>query len=81
MTPRARSNRIENGNPVRVYVTAPPAGGQANIALCDLVSRRLGRPKSSVLIVKGKAARLKTLRIEGMDDAEILADLTRDGGL
>ncbi|MDH3666086.1 MAG: DUF167 family protein [Paracoccaceae bacterium] len=50
-------------------VASPPVGGAANTALIKLVAKALGVPKSSVALVSGDAARVKTLEIAGDPDA------------
>lgn len=50
---------------VLARVRAVPEKGQANAALVRLVARSLGCPPSSVSVVAGGTARLKTLRIAG----------------
>lgn len=51
---------------MRVYVTAPPADGEANEAVQRLVAKVLGIAKSKVEIAKGAKGRDKVLRIEGL---------------
>ena len=50
-----------------VRVAAPPEGGKANAAVCRVVAKALGVPKSAVRVVAGASARMKTLEIEGAD--------------
>lgn len=45
-------------------VRAVPDKGKANTALCSLLAKSLGVPKSSVCLVRGATSRLKTVRIE-----------------
>jgi uncharacterized protein len=79
--PRARSNEIAGvrDGSVVVRVTAPPEGGKANAAVCRLLSRHLGVPKSSVEVVTGAAARTKVLQVSGMEEAELRRALGLDG--
>lgn len=53
-----------DGVPV-VRVTAAPVDGKANAAVCRVVAKELGLPKSAVRVVSGESARVKTLEIEG----------------
>jgi uncharacterized protein len=75
MTPRADREAVvlDPGPPpvVRVRVTAPPVGGQANAALLKALGRALGVPKSRLTIVRGQSARDKLVRVAGLaaDDA------------
>ena len=54
-----------------VRVTAPPDKGKANSAIIKLVADAFGVAKSSVSIVNGETARVKTLAVNG--DPEELA--------
>ena len=51
-----------------VSVTAAPADGQANRAVTQTLAKALGVPKSSVTVVRGMTARVKT--VEGATLAE-----------
>lgn len=53
---------------LHVRVTAAPEGGKANAAVCKVVAKALGVPKSAVRVVRGDASRHKSLEIEGMDE-------------
>lgn len=55
---------------LKARVRAVPEKGAANTALERLVARALGVPNSTVSVVAGGTARLKTLRIAG-DPAEL----------
>ncbi|MBV6459531.1 MAG: hypothetical protein HONBIEJF_02679 [Fimbriimonadaceae bacterium] len=83
VTPRSSSNRVlidENGL-VRVYVVAPPVDGQANLAVEELVAKRLGISKSRVIVSKGQASRNKTLSIDSLTLQEVLDRLADQGKL
>lgn len=63
--PKSSSNRIklEPSGTLRAWVTAPPADGEANQAVIELIARQLGLPKSKLEIVSGLHSRQKKLRI------------------
>ena len=46
---------------VELRVSSPPEGGRANTAVCKLLAKQLGIPKSSVLVKRGETARYKTV--------------------
>jgi uncharacterized protein (TIGR00251 family) len=73
LQPRAKRNAIvdERDGVVRVSVAAAPVDGRANLALCKLIAKRAGVPRTRVTIVRGERSRDKLVRIEGMelDDA------------
>ena len=48
-----------------VRVSAPPLDGRANAAVCALLAKAAGVPKSAVSVVRGETSRDKRLRIEG----------------
>ena len=50
---------------VKARVSAPPTEGAANAALCELIAKQLGVPKSAVEIERGAASRHKMVRIRG----------------
>jgi uncharacterized protein YggU (UPF0235/DUF167 family) len=82
LTPRARADAIEGwaedeaGRPfLKVRVRAQPIEGRANAALEALLADVLGLPKSAVAVAKGGQSRLKQVRVEGLDEAELRARL------
>jgi uncharacterized protein (TIGR00251 family) len=60
---------------LKVRVSSPPVDGEANAALIKLIAKTLGLPRSAVTIDSGDTARVKRLRIEGVDEAELRARL------
>jgi len=79
VTPRSSRESIEAGagGVLSVRVTAPPDGGKANAAVCKVVAHALGVPKTAVTVVRGHAARTKTLEIAGVTDADVERLLAR----
>ena len=80
MTPRGGRDAVEGwaadeaGRPVlRLRVAAAAADGQANAAVCVLLAKRLGVPKSAVRIVRGETARVKQIDADGADAAALEA--------
>jgi len=71
LTPRASRDAIDgvkpgpNGTYVQAHVRAVPEDGRANTALVELVADEIGVPKSTVDVVAGHTARLKSLHIAG----------------
>jgi uncharacterized protein len=60
---------------VLIRVTAPPVDGKANDALCRLVAKAAGVAPSRVSVVRGRAARDKLLRVEGVEQQALRAAL------
>jgi uncharacterized protein len=70
--PHAKTNEVvvRDGRVV-VRVTAPPAEGRANGAVCALIAKSLGLPKRAVRVQRGAASRDKVVAIDGMDEREV----------
>lgn len=62
---RARVEGVKDGT-LRVRLTAPPAEGEANAQLIEVLSKELGVRKSSIRIVKGLSSREKLVEVEGL---------------
>ena len=80
VTPRASREEItgERNGAITIKLTAPPVKGAANKALLALLSKRLGVPKSALEITGGETARLKRLRVEGLDEHAVRERLLGD---
>ena len=63
---------------LKVALTAPPVDGAANDALIRLLAKALAVPRRAVHIVKGQHSRTKTVRVEGIGPAAVVA-LISDG--
>lgn len=64
VTPNAKQNKIvDEGERLKVYLTASPTDGKANKALIELLATHFGVKKSSVRIVKGEKSRNKVVEI------------------
>jgi uncharacterized protein YggU (UPF0235/DUF167 family) len=76
LTPRGGADRIDGvgeGGILRARVAAPPVDDAANLALVRLIARELDLPRTAVRIVSGATARRKTVAVEGLPRAAILA--------
>jgi uncharacterized protein (TIGR00251 family) len=51
------------GEVVKVKLTAPPAGGEANRQLIALISKELKVPKSRIRIFRGEKSRNKVIEV------------------
>ena len=49
---------------LRIKLAAPPVDGKANAALEKLLAQWLGLPQRAVTLVRGQAARRKTVRVQ-----------------
>ncbi|HEY2951428.1 MAG TPA: DUF167 domain-containing protein [Verrucomicrobiae bacterium] len=75
--PRASRNEILGaaGNELRIKVTAPPVDAAANEALLRLLADKLDCARGAVQIVRGHTSRHKTVAIQGLTAAEVMAKL------
>lgn len=82
VTPKSGRDEIAGwkGSELSVRVTAPPEGGKANAAVCKVVARALGVPKTTVIVARGDTARHKILEIVGMTDDRLRELLGEPGG-
>ncbi len=66
VTPKAKIQRVvDDGNLLRVYVTAAPESGKANAAAIKLLAKHFDVPPSKITIVSGHGSRDKTVSIGG----------------
>jgi len=64
VVPRAGRNEVkEDGERLKVYLTAPAEDGRANQALIKVLAKHLGVKKSMVIIKKGLRSRQKIIKI------------------
>ena len=65
LQPRASRDEVveHRGNSLKIRVTAPPVGNQANKKLCALLAKLVGVGRKQVEVIKGHAGRVKQVRI------------------
>lgn len=73
VTPRSGRDEVAGwrGGELSVRVTVAPEAGKANVAVCAVVARALGVPKSAVRVVRGDTSRHKQLEVEGVTEADV----------
>ncbi len=75
VTPKSRVDEIvvssTGARAVRVRVTAAPEDGRANRAVIELLSHRLGIPRSALSVAGGATSRRKWIEVEGLEEAEV----------
>lgn len=76
--PRASEDRIVGvqNERLRIRLSAPPADGLANAALCALIAKKLHVPKSAVRLLSGDRSRDKTVEIAGVNEEAVIGLLT-----
>ena len=59
---------------LKISVSAPPEGGRANAAICEVIRKALGLKRSQIELVSGQTGREKRFLIRGIsvDDLERL---------
>jgi uncharacterized protein (TIGR00251 family) len=77
LRPRGRADELGGviDGVLQARVAAPPVDGRANQALCKLIAKRAGVAPSKVSVVRGEKSRQKLVRVEGIDEASLLAAL------
>ncbi|MDX2144302.1 MAG: DUF167 family protein [Rhodospirillaceae bacterium] len=76
-TSKASADKVDGvaampeGPALKIKVGAPPDKGKANAAICALLARALGVPKSAVTISSGATDRRKVVAVTGDPDALI----------
>lgn len=63
------------GERLKVRISAPPEGGKANKAICELIAAHLGRKSRDVEIVGGQTSPEKHVRVRGVPVDELRAAL------
>lgn len=63
---------------IRVSLSSPPVDGRANAELLVLISKRLGIPKSSVIIISGHKTRKKRIAINGLTGDQARSIIQKD---
>lgn len=73
VVPRASRSEIvgEHNGALRIRIAAPPVDGAANEELVKLLARALRVPRSAVEITAGHSAKLKTVRVAGLESAAL----------
>jgi uncharacterized protein (TIGR00251 family) len=73
--PHGGADRIEGvvDGRLRVRVAAPAVDGEANEALLRLLADALHVPRGAVRLVAGQTGRNKTVALEGVDAATLVA--------
>ena len=71
--PRASRDQVagEQGDELKVRLTAPPVEGKANEALLKFLAKRLGIPKGRLELAAGDHGRNKLIRIHGLAGDEV----------
>ena len=77
-TTKASKNDIRGvkNDELLVSVTAVPENNKANIAIIDLISKKIGVPKSKMQITCGEKSRHKTISIDAENIEEVLSSLS-----
>ncbi len=67
VTPGSKKNEFkQEGDLVKVYLTAPPVDGKANAALIKFLAKHFSVKPSAIEILKGLKSRHKIVNIDGI---------------
>lgn len=68
--PRSSKKGVEGciGDVLQVRLTAPPADGEANAQLLEILAEHFGVRRSSLSILRGASSRDKVIAIRGVDE-------------
>ncbi|GAB4264857.1 MAG: DUF167 domain-containing protein [Pararhodobacter sp.] len=64
VTPKARRVALEDGDPIRVWVTEAPEDGKANAAVRKLLAKALGVAPSRLELLRGATSRDKVFQLD-----------------
>lgn len=79
VTPRSSRNKVEigpDGN-VKVFVTAPPADGEANDAVLKVLAKALSVAPTSLSVIRGQKSREKVIDLGNLSKNEACERLKR----
>lgn len=73
VTPKSGRDEIVGwrGGELSVRVTAAPEDGKANAAVCKVLAKALGVPKTAVRVTRGDTSRHKQVEIEGKSEGDV----------
>lgn len=77
VVPRASRTRVagEHDGRLKLQIAAPPVDGEANEEVVRMLSELLGIARHQVELMSGDGARRKTVKIRGMQPAQVLTRL------
>ena len=80
LQPRASRDEVveQQGDCLKMRITAPPVDNQANIKLCELLAKRVGVGKKQVAVIGGHKGRVKQVRITSTTLEEVRRKLLSD---
>lgn len=78
VVPNSRADAVAGllGEALKVKVAAPPEGGRANAAVCELIARTLGVDRRSVTVAAGASGPRKRIAVAGLDAAAVQEKLS-----
>lgn len=77
--PRSGRQAVEReGDLLKVRLKSAPVDGAANAEIVGIFAKLFRVPKSAVSIVRGETSRQKTVKIEGVAEADLRAALDEE---
>jgi uncharacterized protein (TIGR00251 family) len=79
VVPGASRSKIAGmlGDRLKVAVQAPPEGGKANKAVCELLAKTLNVPPRDVSVIAGTTQPLKTIEVLGISLCDTVERLSQ----
>jgi uncharacterized protein (TIGR00251 family) len=79
LQPRASASEIGSpvGDELKIKVTAPPVDAAANVALVELLAKKLDCARGRVALVRGQKSRHKVVKLYGFKPEEVVQKLAR----
>lgn len=72
ISPNSKKNEIINeGEIIKIKITAQPIDGKANKALIEFLSKNFKIPKTSIKILKGETSKEKTILFQTQDEEKL----------
>ena len=77
IVPNAKIDKVvgDHDGAIRIKLRAPVVGGKANAALSSFLASKLKISERAVVLVRGHKSRDKLMRIEGLSEEEVRAQL------
>jgi len=75
--PRASKTEVSgwHADAIKIRLKSPPVDGAANEELIRYLSKKIGVSRKAVRITSGASGRRKRIKIEGVDNADVMTAL------
>lgn len=63
---------------IKMHLTSPPVDGAANAECIKVIAKKVGIAKTYVSIVSGEKSKIKRIKIDGLDEEEVIKRLLEE---